>query len=215
MHPVIRIGTFILLAVLLARAQPMQMGWVLCVIGLAFVLARGRGFGAAVNLMWRIRWIVLSILLLYTWLPLGDLTTSWWLAVHRIALLLLMLLALQALVLNMARNDIISGLYRVLAPLAFLGLPREKFVLRLMLTLECVAHLPALLQQDASPDTTRRSPLRQISARLMHAIAGVLAQGETLQHAAVTIETDVAVPWWQWTIPLSIAVIFFSLPMIG
>ena len=211
MHPVIRITTFILIAVLLARAHPMQMGWVLCVIGLAFVFESGKGLAAAVKLLWRVRWLLLSIMLIYVWMPVGTFSESLWLAFHRMALLMTMLFALQALVLNMAREDIVLGLYMSLFPFVVFGLPREKTVLRLILTLESVAHLPGVLQQGSQDYKKNSSPWLQISERLVGAISRVLAHGETISHSPVSIKSDSKVPLWQWSIPVMISIIFFSL----
>lgn len=211
MHPVIRITTFILLAVLLARAHPMQMGWVLCVIGLCFIFEAGKGLAAALKLLWRVRWLLLSIMLIYVWMPVGTITESLWLAAHRMALLVTMLLALQALVLNMARDDIVLGLYMTLFPFTIFGLSREKMVMRLILTLESVAQLPMVIQQDKSATPKSISPLAQISERLVNTISRVLAHGEQIDHAAVTIKTDSQVPLWQWLLPVMISLIFFSL----
>ena len=215
MHPVIRITTFLLIAVLLARAHPMQMGWVLCVIGLTFIFEKGKGITAALKLLWRVRWLLLSILLIYVWMPIGTFTDSLWLASQRIALLLVMLFALQALVLNMSRDNIVQGLYVALMPLSVFGLSRQRMVLRLVLTLDSISQLPVVLGQQTNTGKMNVSPLRLIVERLINAISQVLSHCETATHETVSIKTDATVPLWQWSLPLVVMVIFFSLPVSG
>ena len=192
----------------------MQMGWVLCVIGLAFLFEKGRGFTAGLKLFWRIRWLLLSILLVYVWLPIGSFTESLWLASQRIALLMIMLFALQALVLNMSRNNIVMGLYAVLWPLSIMGLSRDQIVLRLILTLESVSQLPTVLGQQHEADKTITSRLKNIVERLINTITNVLSHSEIITHDEVSIETDIVVPLWQWALPVFVMLIFFSLPVV-
>ena len=211
MHPVIRITTFLIIAVLLARAHPMQMGWVLCVIGLTFVFESGKGLSAAVKLLWRVRWLLLSILMIYVWMPVGTFSESLWLAFHRIALLATMLFALQALVLNMQRDDIVIGLYVVLLPLGFIGFSREQLVMRLILTMDSVKQLPTVLELPVATNSKTNSRLKRITERLISAITRILSYSEDVSHDAICIETDNTVPLWQWLVPVLILFIFFTL----
>lgn len=215
MHPVIRIINFLVLAILLARAHPMQMGWVLCVIGLVFIFEKGKGLTSTFILMWRIRWLILSILLLYVWIPIGSYTDSLWLAGDRIAVLLIMLLALQSLVLNMSRNNIVMGLYAVLLPLKFIGLSRELFVLRLVLTLDSIAQLPNVLNKKENHNEQKGSRIKNLVDRLINAVMNVLTHSEKLSLEPVRIETNSATPIIQWLLPVSIVLVFFSLSNIG
>ncbi len=212
MHPVIRIITFLIIAILLARAHPMQMGWVLCVIGLTFMFESGNGLSAAVKLLWRVRWLILSILMIYVWMPVGTLSESLWLAFHRVTLLATMLFALQALVLNMPRDEIVIGLYVVLLPLSFIGISREQLVMRLILTMDSVKQLPAVLKLSVATDDKTGSRLKRITERLISAISRILLYSEDVSHEAICIHTDNVVPLWQWLVPLFILCIFFTLP---
>lgn len=212
MHPVIRITTFLLLAVLLARAHPMQMVWVLCIIGLVFLFESGKGIGPALKLLSRVRWLLLSILMIYVWMSVGTFTESLWLAFHRMALLMTMLFALQALVLNMSREDIVMGLYIVLMPFSIFGLHREQAVMRLILTMDSVKQLPGVLSQADDVDRTDVPRLKRISARLISAITRVLSYSDYVTHGEICIETDNHVPVWQWLAPVMILIVFYSLP---
>lgn len=212
MHPVIRITTFLLLAVLLARAHPMQMGWVLCIIGLSFIFESGKGLNAAVKLLWRVRWLLLSILLIYVWMPVGTMTESLWQAFHRMALLATMLFALQALVLNMQRDDIVAGLYFLLFPFSLIGLSREQMVMRLILTMDSVKQLPAVLVLPNETTNTHDSRLKRITERLISAISRILSYADSVTHEAICIDTENVVPRWQWIIPVIILFIFFFIP---
>ena len=177
------------------------------------MLEKGRGLSAAFKLLRRVRWLLLSILLIYTWLPLGTLQDSLWLAAGRIGLLLLILFALQALVLNMPQEEIVMGLYQVLLPLVLLGLPREKVVLRLMLTIENIAKMPEIVRQQQTATPTTQSRFSRISQRLMSVITGILSHCETASHGEVMINTAHGVPAWQWVVPIMVAMVYFALAL--
>jgi len=193
----------------------MQMGWVLCVIGLVFVSEKGKGLVSTFILFWRIRWLILSILLLYIWLPVGSITNSLWLAAERITVLVIMLLALQGLVLNMSRKNIVMGLYTIFFPLKIIGISRELVVLRLILTLDSISQLPMVLKENAYKDEQGVSRIKNLVEKLINAIMEVLIHSEKISLESVSIETDSAVPMLQWMLPILIALVFFSMDVIG
>jgi energy-coupling factor transporter transmembrane protein EcfT len=101
--------------------------------------------------VWRLRWLLLSLCLVFAFATPGE--PLWGVdmaptyqgllagAVHG-ARLLALLAAVTWLAVRTPAADLMSGLYVLLSPLRHLGLPPERAVVRLLLTLEYVDALP-------------------------------------------------------------------------
>jgi energy-coupling factor transporter transmembrane protein EcfT len=117
----------------------------------AFVFSRPRH--EAWRLLYRSRWLMLVLLLTYSYTLPGQ--PLWpdlgWLSpiaegaqqgAVRILRLALMLLGLAVLLVSTERSRLIYGLYFIARPLTSLGFDRRAFAVRLGLTLEYVEHAP-------------------------------------------------------------------------
>ena len=113
----------------------------------AFVFARFRH--GAWRLLRRSRWLMLILLLTYAYTLPGDPVWPAWGAwsptlqgvsagAVRVLRLSLMLIALAVLLASTSRERLIYGLYVLARPLAFVGLDRRAFAVRLGLTLEYI-----------------------------------------------------------------------------
>jgi energy-coupling factor transporter transmembrane protein EcfT len=102
------------------------------------------------RLVWRIRWLLLPMAMLFIWMTPGLLLPGPWghmgMTVDGLnaagdhVLRLMSILGMLALLLNkMTRPDLVAGLFALMRPLTFLGADRKKIALRLMLTLTYVA----------------------------------------------------------------------------
>ncbi|MDH2916670.1 MAG: CbiQ family ECF transporter T component [Gallionella sp.] len=143
-HPAVQILVWVLLALLVQRLQGITL-LVMCIVLLSLAL---KLFAVQMlSLLRRTRWIVLSLLLIYayttpgialfsqlgmlspTWEGLSDGTTQ-------LGRLLSVLAGLAILLALLSQAQLISGLYSLMYPLRWLGLSRERFAVRLALTLE-------------------------------------------------------------------------------
>jgi energy-coupling factor transporter transmembrane protein EcfT len=142
-HPAAQIVTWCLLVAILQSLAPAMLLPASALI-LAFALfSSPRKLG---QLLRRTRWIMLSLLLIYAWSTpgqplwkvlgmfspsregLGD-------GVMQLARLLSALAGLAILLDRLHRQQLISGLYTLSAPLQLIGVSRERFAVRLALTL--------------------------------------------------------------------------------
>lgn len=142
MHPGTRIALYLYAALAIPGLSFLSVlagGALACLI--ALVLRR-----AAWRLAWRARWLLLALLLGYGYglpgdaiLPLApDWLPTWQglqAGLQQAVRLVVMLCWLDLLVLRMPVADIVSGMLGLLAPLRRLGLPVQRFALRLGLTL--------------------------------------------------------------------------------
>lgn len=126
-----------------------------------------------VNGVWRVRWLVAAIVVLYAW---GGVVP--WLEVGaRVGVLVCAVAAVQLALYGMSARELADGLIRALSPLAWLGVPTAAFAHRLVATLDAVPAVQALIAGSRAPATG--SPLARLAARA----ADVIAQIEAMEEA--------------------------------
>lgn len=142
-HPAAQITAWCLLV---AALQALKLEALLSASGLIMLGALLMSGHKFVQLMRRTRWIMLSLLLIYAYSTPGQTLVSAFgmfspsqegLAdgVMQLTRLLASLAGLAVLLDRMHRKQLIAGLYTLLAPLQLLRLSRERFAVRLALTL--------------------------------------------------------------------------------
>lgn len=143
-HPTAQILLWIMLVLLAQRCQPL---WLLGLALACCAVALQRDAAHFTALLRRTRWIALSLLLVYAWATpgravidsLGIWSPTWEGLVDgllQLGRLLCALAGLAVLLSVLSRERLIAGLYTLLFPLRWMGLSRERFAVRLALTLE-------------------------------------------------------------------------------
>ncbi len=142
-HPATQILSWVLLVVTMQAMSLMSLLAVSSLVMLsAFVMSR-HGF---IQLLRRTRWIMFSLLLIYAYSTPGQpLSESLGIfspsheglldGVLQLTRLLAALAGLAILLGNLHRQQLIAGLYTLFAPLQWIGLSRNRFAVRLALTL--------------------------------------------------------------------------------
>jgi energy-coupling factor transport system permease protein len=142
-HPAAQILTWCLLV---AAMQVLAPGRLLIAAGLILLCAFAVSRHKFIQLVRRTRWIMLSLLLIYAYSTPGQTVSAEFgmfgptregLAdgVLQLTRLLAALAGLAILLDRLHRQQLVAGLYTLLAPLQWLGLSRERFAVRLALTL--------------------------------------------------------------------------------
>src|SRR5574340_383535 len=142
-HPAVQILVWCLLV---AVMQVLASGLLLLAASLVLLCAIAVSRHKFIQLLRRTRWIMLSLLLIYAWSTPGQALsdvlgmfgpTREGLAdsVLQLTRLLAALAGLAILLDRLHRLQLMAGLYTLLAPLQWLGLSRERFAVRLALTL--------------------------------------------------------------------------------
>lgn len=149
MHPFIKILYFILILLLISVASNQILFLLLtflCIIVFSFQ------FRSFLRTIRRMRWLFLSILIIYAFGTPGELIPQFpvnlaptfegvQLGLLQIEKLLIALAALSILLTSSPKEQLMLGLYMLFRPLKFLGLNIEKFSARLLLTLNYVEEL--------------------------------------------------------------------------
>lgn len=184
-HPAAQILTWCLVV---ATLQALPLGVLLAATGLVLVCAFALSRHKFTHLVRRTRWIMLSLLAIYAYSTPGQplsvalgmfspsregLTDG----VLQLARLLAALAGLALLLERMHRQQMISGLYTLCAPLHWMGLSRERIAVRLALTLQYAevamlrgrdgwqATLASMFERhDATEDRKLELPLSRFAA---------------------------------------------------
>ena len=211
-HPAIRVGLVLALAAVLARGSVEQilLGGTVCVALLPWRHAAGwRQLGAG---LWRLKYLFLSIAVLYLVLTPGEPLWSGWAgaispsvegaveAAQRVAALGFLVVAVQWLMRTLGRDELLGGIIRLLGPFRWLGLDVDRFALRLVLTLEMVPRLRVMVA-SARRDWQGGSPWRSPALFAARVFARAIRYAERRSLPVVTVPVEGPVPWWQ-SVPL-------------
>jgi energy-coupling factor transporter transmembrane protein EcfT len=202
LHPAVRI----LLLLLVALALPLLDLAVLLVLGVlavtAFLLLARSALARLRAGLWRLRWLLLAIFVLYGGFTPGEpllpalpgLSREGLLEGLRRALVLTDLLVLVYLLLSLTSvPQLVVGLRLLLTPLQLLGVDTQRIGLRIALAFDGVASLQARLQQPPA------------AAGGLWARAAALIEDIEMQAGRET--TAVVLPpvpqprWWEWLLP--------------
>lgn len=143
-HPTVQLLLWILLVLLV---QQWQLAPLLVICLLCCGVALRVGSAQFLGLLRRTRWIAFSLLLIYAYATPGS---AVWSALGsfsptreglqdgalQLGRLLCALAGLAILLATLSQERLIGGLYSLVYPLRFIGLSRERFAVRLALTLE-------------------------------------------------------------------------------
>ncbi len=146
MHPFVKIACFFFLLLLLQYLSPSSIA-VLC--GLVCLLAAVLNLPHFSQLIKRMRWLFLSLLLVYAFATPGEYLAflplnvapsfeGLHLGLMQIAKLLIAVASLSALFASASKSQLMAGLWTLLSPLRLVGLNVERFTVRMLLTLHYV-----------------------------------------------------------------------------
>ncbi|MEE8343630.1 MAG: hypothetical protein V3R51_07485, partial [Gammaproteobacteria bacterium] len=156
MSPVVRILCLVIFAACIARAEFLGLVVGFGLLALVSVFNGNGAWTGLVVMLRRVRWLLISLLVIYGWftpgpelLPvLGSLSPSvrgLYEGSLRITALLVMVAAVHLLLRATVREQLLSALHQLTAPLTWLRFPRERFVARMMLVLDAVPQMQELV----------------------------------------------------------------------
>ncbi|MCF6218830.1 MAG: hypothetical protein L3J62_05720 [Gammaproteobacteria bacterium] len=222
MHPVIKI-----LLLLLAALMTVWGGWsqwlfalLLTVIG--FVVVRDAEIILALKMAARLRWLLLSIAIVYLWFtpgtPIFPTFLAWspsyegvMMGLHRVAILLLLVLAVSLLLQSTPLTLMIAALLWLLHPFARLGLPHERFAVRLALTLEAVGDLPAIMATPPLVTKGLRQRMHVAVVRMVDLFDQVTQHAHSLPCRPIEVPILKAPDWLQWLMLCLLSGVFLVL----
>lgn len=126
----------VMLALLLPWMRWMAVAVILCPL-LVFHVLRGRAaLRSLMRGIWRLKWLLLAVVLLYVWLPAPASTRPVAGGLDRAMILLAMFMSVHTLTLRFGAGELGAALSEWLRPLDRVGLPGSDFARRLAMVLE-------------------------------------------------------------------------------
>ncbi|MCG5500596.1 hypothetical protein LQ952_07200 [Ectothiorhodospira sp. B14B] len=149
------------------------------------------GVGRFLEMSRRLKWFFLSIILIFGWFTPGTPLLEWagaWspareglvMGLQRTLVLVLAVAAVVWLLQVTSRESLVKGLLWLTRPLAPLGLPRERFAVRLVLTLEALPQVRILVAagRPERPPEGAMARLQGLGRRATGLFSEVLEQAE-------------------------------------
>jgi hypothetical protein len=208
MHPVIRLACFFLLVTGLAATSKTMF---IVVVPLFLLLFKARcTFSSVFPLLKRLRWLFLSLLILYLWFNSPTLTwlpslPSLLLALERIGALIIIVLSAHLLLTTTPTQDIIAALQWWFRPFSKIGFSTERLAVRLALVLDTVQTVQNLYTD--TPPTATKNPITKISEKVARLFAQVFIYAERTPLRTLVIPELTKPPLWQWAYPLLLLLI--------
>lgn len=233
-HPVIRIAVFIVLAGALTLGNVNTLLLAAMTVALTYgMTANAARFAvnlplystlnppyAALNMIRRMRWLFLSLFIIYGWFTPGSplpltlpVSMLAWLptmqgleeAAVRIASLVIVVLAVHLLLHITSREELLGAILWWLKPLGYAGIAHERLAVRMALVLETVPKVQPLIHEAlAGHHQANLSNAGQVAAALYH---NVLNHAEQQTCHTIEIPNVTSPPVWQWLFPIGMAVV--------
>jgi hypothetical protein len=202
MHPIIRLACLLLWIINLRIATITTLIILLPIF--FWLFTRHTTFTTAYPLLKRLRWLILSLLILqlwfhspeFSWLPNLQKIPS---ATQNIGSLILMVLAAHLLLKTTPIPQIIAALQWWLSPLTLFGYSSTTLAVRITLILETVETVQQYYQ---TPPTQSSNPLSKITKQATTLLLQVHHQAETTPLRTLAIPQITSPPFWQWGYPL-------------
>ena len=221
MHAVIKIICFLIFGAAMATGSgPLLLaGFALVTVLYLSELLRGVStqLPNAWKMLKRLRWLFLSILIVYLFFTPGVLLfpdVLWGPTQEgllqgflRIAVLVLIVAAVNVLIGSTEQAEFLSAVSWCLQPLSWLGLSHERLAVRISLTLEAVGVLRQSYRHAARSEPSAPAPeafepkLMTIASTAHGLFARVIDDAEHAPARVITLPEESRPPLWQWLIP--------------
>lgn len=220
MHPVIRIVSFVVLTAFLALGDVANILVATAVLMFLYLKLDGHAWRTAWRMLRRMRWLFLSITVIYLWLTPGvplipgipSSYAAWlptveglWQGALRIMSLALMVTAASLLLSVTPRDEVLGALHWMMAPLGLLRFPHERFAVRAALSLEAVARVQSHVRAALAAGGESAGPVARIGAVAGAIFGTVTGEAECASCEPIMLTEQSPPPLMQWGLPLLLA----------
>jgi hypothetical protein len=187
LHPIIRLACFILLLIGLTVSN---LFFIVVVPLFLIIFKYYCSFSSVLPLLKRLRWFFLSLLILN--LSFNFELHGLLIALHKIAVLIIIVLAAHLLMFTTSIQELIAALLWWLYPFQKLGFSTERFAVRLSLILETVETVQKL----------QVNPIKKMTETVSDLFIQILHHAETAPLRSLEISETKSPPLWQWIYPM-------------
>jgi hypothetical protein len=220
MHPVIRIISLLVLGTMISFGNPAGVVTAAGLVIALYFFTSTAYFATAWRSIRRLRWLFLSILIIYLWFTPAATggSESFWLpsieggiqGAVRMLTLIILVLAANLLLRTTTREQIVSALLWLTFPLHVIGFPHERFAVRMTLVLETVIQARGLLDAERNRAAgSSKNPIARISATMTDAYKTAVLRAEQTPCIVIEVPDLVRPPIHQWLYPLAMGAMFW------
>jgi len=233
LHPVIRILCFLVYCGFVAFGNFSTLLFASALFGVFLLNAQVINFSSYLQHLKRLKWFLLSILLVYFWFTPGQavfsslptLSPSYEglkLGAERVIALIYIVFALHVLIKTIATDSIIDAILWLLEPLRWIGLPHKMLAVRISLTLQVLDQVQVICAQPS--DQENRNDLSNgfivqvlkkvdaVAERVTNIFVAVIQSAELMPAQTVAINTNSPLPpVFQWLYPMILLLGFMYL----
>lgn len=227
MHAVIKIICFLVFATAVSTGNH-QVMWagVLLIVPL-YLFERAVHVKTAFVMLRRLKWLFLSILIVYLFFTPGRLliVDLYWgptiegleQGLSRIGVLLLLVAAVNLLLSSTNQDDLLSAILWCFRPLTLFGIPHERLAVRISLTLDVVNKIREDFRQQPGDEsrTKKQSVISIISFTAYRLFQSAIDTAETTPVREINLPEETSPPLLQWLIPITLLVLFTVVHHLG
>ena len=217
MDPIVRITCYLVVVVLLSAGNWRSLLAVMLLLLPVAVWFINIDSRVTLRMMWRLKWLCLSLVLVYGWLTPG--TPLWAGAfspsregmltgLYRLSYLLVLVFAVQEIVLSLKREQLVAALYQLMWPLAWSERLRQQLVIRLFLVLDIVRTMDGSTLKPDLP--VKGGRVRRIAAVMAEIYQNGLHRAENVEPEPVCFEKPARPPLYQWLWPLMLGLLLWQ-----
>jgi len=216
LHPVIRIVTLLVFISGISLAYPILLFTGAVLLGILFAMTGFPGTGGLLRMIFRLRWLLLAILIVYGWWTPGDKLLPFAESLSpsvqgmeygllRITVLVLIVCAVHLLVQTTGTSRLMSALMVLTRPIMSREL-RERFAVRLLLTVEAVGQTREMFGQAIRHRDQNVRGLAMIYTRVRELYNAVLERAALSEGRQIELDRPDRPPLYQWLIPLLLTI---------
>lgn len=224
MHPIIRLVSFVTLSLALAVGDWPQLLIGALAAAVLLVRAGATAWSVIVPMMRRMRWLWLSLAVIYLWFtpgtPIVPVPEGWaaWvpteegvlLGTMRITALALMVITAGLLLHLTSREQLFAALHWLAAPLGLFGVTRERVAVRVALTLSAVADVRSGMREAVSQFGLLQSRWSRWGDRVANLFRTTVLRAESAPCEEIAIPPQTAPPVWQWVWPIALGAVMYA-----
>jgi energy-coupling factor transport system permease protein len=229
-HPLIRIVCFLVLSACLAFGGAAELACGGALIAGAYLATSPRLFVPALTMIYRMRWFLLSLFIVYGWFtpgqPLvggeGARFAELWpsregalAGLLRAALLMAIVAGANLLLRTTSREELLVAVYGLARPLGWCGIPRERIAVRMVLVIEALDPVRRIVTERLAAVEGGLPDLRTAGRFASGVMRTVVQQAEAASGGTVQLSAAGAPAPQQWVYPVLLALLFLTTARFG
>ncbi|MCF6323850.1 MAG: hypothetical protein L3J89_05925 [Gammaproteobacteria bacterium] len=223
LHPVILIVSFLVFVAMLAFPVPSALFISLLLLVLLYLRDGGAHVHSALVMLRRMRWFLLSILLIFFWLTPGTPVIQWpalsvWLPTNeglsggllRVVALVLVIASVNLLLRSLSRQELLTAIYFLAQPLQLIGVKAELVALRMTLVFDAMGEVQQMVTQylpEKGHVPRRLDRMGLLASGVLNAV--IERAGQAPQEEVIVLPALERPPLLQWCLPILLWGLFY------